>query len=377
MKPMTIVLFFLIGVLSGCIKLDSFLFENEPADNVFASYHDLPLYTGNNPPSWIASGSVEREIYLTPEGTVIPPDQLNAHSEYIHGCFLHAPEHVSNDTSPLAGKNVTFIYTHGNSGNMLKYWYRAVSLWSLGSNVFIFTYRGYGLSKGKTTRFHVKQDALAASKYIRNRSDVDTGRIVVYGYSMGGITASYLAGASPDKNRFAGLILESALDAPAQIANLSAGMDFPNDFIFDKELFDGPQFIQGTTIPVLQIHGGKDSRVLIDQAKHYYNVLNGRANYTHYLGLTDKPDELWLKSAGHRNIPNSVFQAENHISDYWDDASNINHCCVNPFEYDEPQFQDFLKNVGNTNGKFMIQSAQQYRALIADWVKMNLNPKLP
>lgn len=367
MRKASLLIFTLVAGMN-CIKLDFFLFDSSPAQSIEKTYHGLPLYSGTNSPPWVTSAPVEREIYITPEGDLIDPGELQAHNEYIHGCFLPAPEVITADTCPLFGQNITFLYTHGNSGDMLKYWYRAVSLWSLGANVFIFTYRGYGLSHGEASRVHIKQDAEAAAAYVKSRSDVDTGKIIIYGYSMGGVTASYLAGASSFKNTFSGVILESALDEPEQAVSLSTGIKFPNGLLLDKETFSGVQFIQGTTIPILHMHGSKDERVLIEQAHRYYEILKRRSDYTHYVGKSEKPDEQWIKEAHHRNIPNAAFTAEMHISDYRDDSENPSHCCVNPFEFDEQQFQCFLKEIGNTNGAEMVRMAEAYRQLVASWV---------
>jgi fermentation-respiration switch protein FrsA (DUF1100 family) len=357
---------------AGCIKLDFFLFDTDKAESIEKSYHGLPMNSGTNSPSWVKNAAVEREIYLSPEGKVLSSEQLSSQSSYIHGCFLKSPDCISTDTCPLAGRNVTFIYTHGNSGDLFRYWYRAVSLWSMGANVFIFTYRGYGLSKGEVTRANIKQDAEAAAAYVKSRSDVDTNKIFIYGYSMGGVTASYLAGASSHKNSFAGLILESALDNPEKIIGLSSGIDFPDGFFLDKEPYNGPEFVKGIKIPVLHFHGSNDERVIIEQAYSYYNVLKDYPKYTHYIGKSNKPDEAWISQASHRNIPLTAFKAPNHIVDYWDDAQNKSHCCINPFEYDEPQFQEFLSKVGNTTGSEMKRTSDKYRALVSGWILQQL-----
>lgn len=196
MKKVGLFLVPLFLSLCSCIKIDFFLFANGLEESIEDSYHGLLLYAGSSSPEWIteASASIEREIYLTPEGKLIEPGDIGLHREYIHGCFLPSPRNAPADSCPLTGSNVTFLYTHGNSGGMFKYWYRAVSLWSMGANVFIFSYRGYGLSKGETTRASVKMDADAAATYLKSRKDIDTSRIIIYGYSMGAVTASYLWG---------------------------------------------------------------------------------------------------------------------------------------------------------------------------------------
>lgn len=369
MKKMFCCVFILLLICITCIKLDFFLWEGDEADSIEGDYYGLPLYMGENPHLWIDPLSIEREIYLSvPGGEVIPPDQLSGHSNYIHGVFMPAPSSCPSDTCPLIDESVTFLYMHGNSGTMLRYWHRAVALWDMGASVFIITYRGYGLSKGETSRKHIKEDADVAATYLKSRPDIDTSKIIVYGYSMGGITASYLVGASSHKNSFAGAILESALDSPEEIVDLSTGTDFPGGFFLDDEPYDGPKFIKNTTIPVLHIHGGEDTRVIIDQAYNYYEVLKDHTNYTHYIGKTNKLHEEWIKIAAHRNMVFYPFKAEKHITDYWGDSRNPHNCCVHPDEYNEPQFASFLQDIGKTSGSAMVEAARKYESLVADWV---------
>lgn len=369
MKKMFCCIIILLLICFTCIKLDFFLWEGEEADSIEGDYHGLPLYVGDNPPSWIGSSQIEKEIYLSvPGGELIAPDQLSGHNNYIHGVFMPAPGSCPSDSCPLIDESVTFLYLHGNSGTMFRYWYRAVALWNMGANVFIITYRGYGLSRGETSRKNIKKDAEVAATYLKSRHDIDTSKIVVYGYSMGGITASYLAGASSHKNSFAGVILESAMDSPEEVVDLSMGTDFPGGFFLDDEPYDGTKFIKKTTIPVLHIHGGEDERVIIDQAYNYYEVLKDHTDYTHYIGKTNKPHEEWIGIAAHRNMVFYPFVAGKHIADYWDDSKNPNNCCVHPDEYTEPQFAGFLKDIGNTNGAAMVEAARKYEDLVVDWV---------
>jgi fermentation-respiration switch protein FrsA (DUF1100 family) len=351
---------------SGCVKLDFFLFESEEADSVEEDYHGLPLFNGANPPQWLQGVPVEREIYLrVPSAEQILP---GGEEQYIHGVFLPAPKDCPAQECPLVNESVTFLYQHGNSGHMYRYWYRAVALWNLGANVFVYTYRGYGLSKGETSRSSILQDATTAMTYIRSRPDVDPSRIIAYGYSMGAIPTSHLVGRSEHRGRFAGAILESALDAPESIVNLSTGTDFPDGMFLDNTPFDGPEFIEGSSLPILQIHGGKDERVLMKQAERYYDVLKDRPDYTHYLGKTNKPHESWIRESGHRNIPVFAFKGELHIADYYGSDDNKAHCCVHPLEYTDPAHARFLSAVGETTGQAMYESSRNYADLISGWI---------
>jgi len=61
-----------------------------------------------------------------------------------------------------------------------------------GVNVFVWNYRGYGRSTGTPTPSNLKSDVVAIHDYLRNVIKL-TGKLGVYGRSLGGIPSSYLA----------------------------------------------------------------------------------------------------------------------------------------------------------------------------------------
>jgi fermentation-respiration switch protein FrsA (DUF1100 family) len=357
--------------LTGCIELDFFLFDPEKADSVAGDYHGLPLWNGSGAPQWILDAEVEREIYIrVPSAEVIPPGALAGQQSYIHGAFLHAPTTCPLDQCPLIDNPPTIIYQHGNSGHMWRYWYRAVALWNMGANVFIYTYRGYGLSPGEPTNKRVLEDAATAMQYVSTRPDVNPLRIVAYGYSMGGVPTSHLVGRSEHKHKFAACILEAALDSPESLVDTATGTDFGGGFFLDEDSpFDGPDFIKGSNLPILHMHGANDSILLLSQSESYYQVLKNRPSYTHYLGKTQKPDEAWIKGCDHRNIPVWSWDGTEHIPHYWGHKKNPTHCCVHPLEYPDQAHAGFLDAIGHTTGDQLLTTSLDYKRLIADWLK--------
>lgn len=360
-------------VASGCIELDFLFFENETAD-MEADYHNLPLTIMDDAPEWIADALVEREVYVdSATGRPLSAEARERESQYIHGAFLRAPVACPETDCPLAGRGVTFLYQHGNSGHLYRYWYRAVALWAMGANVFVYTYRGYGLSGGEASRRHVLDDAEAAATYVFGRDDVDSERVIAYGYSMGGIPTSYLIGRSSHAGKFFGGVLEAALDSPDSTLNLSASTEFPVGFFMDETVFDGPAFLKDALMtPILHVHGAVDDRVVIEQAEQYAAVLKGWDDYTDYIGKSDRADETWIATAGHRNIPIVSFKAEHHIPDYYDSVLNPTRCCIHPLEYTDPAHAGFFDAVGKTDGEAMSRDALRYRALVSSWILQRL-----
>lgn len=88
----------------------------------------------------------------------------------------------------------TVVFLHGNAQNLTSHVAYVDWLPAAGYNVLIVDYRGYGLSTGKPSRQGVFDDAKAAWFYARSRKDVDPGKMILFGQSLGGANALALAG---------------------------------------------------------------------------------------------------------------------------------------------------------------------------------------
>ena len=72
-------------------------------------------------------------------------------------------------------RDVTWIWFHGNAGNISDRLENLTLLHSrLGVNIFLFDYRGYGLSEGNISEEGTYRDAEGALDYIRFREGTDT-----------------------------------------------------------------------------------------------------------------------------------------------------------------------------------------------------------
>lgn len=87
----------------------------------------------------------------------------------------------------------TLLFLHGNGGNIS---HRLESLrlfHDLGLSVLIFDYRGYGRSSGRPGEQGTYLDAEAAWNHLVETRRISPGRIVIYGESLGGAIATWLA----------------------------------------------------------------------------------------------------------------------------------------------------------------------------------------
>ncbi|XP_067936432.1 protein ABHD13-like [Watersipora subatra] len=112
----------------------------------------------------------------------------------------------------------TVIFYHGNAGNIGYRMENGFHLMSeCGVNVLLMEYRGYGLSGGEISEQGIYSDALAAVKYVKNRVDLDSSKVVIMGRSLGGAIAIETA-THPECSDIFALILENTFTSLPDIA---------------------------------------------------------------------------------------------------------------------------------------------------------------
>ncbi len=182
------------------------------------------------------------------------------------------------DDKPLA----TIIYCHGNAGNISHRIDIAKLLNSMGFNVFLFDYRGYGKSKGIPGEKGLYLDAEAAYDYLSMRDGVDKDRIILYGESLGGGVAYDLA----LKRKVSAVITFGAFASIADMADVAFPKIPLKHFITMK--FDNISKVKAIKCPKLIIHSADDTTVPFDQAKKLFESAS-------------QPKEFFETSGGHTN----------------------------------------------------------------------------
>lgn len=95
---------------------------------------------------------------------------------------------------PASGKLPLILHCHGNAGNIEDHLAFSEFLPLHGVAVFLFDYRGYGLSDdARPSRDRLMIDTRAALDAMLARPDIDPRRIGALGVSLGGVFASNLA----------------------------------------------------------------------------------------------------------------------------------------------------------------------------------------
>ena len=105
--------------------------------------------------------------------------------------------HSDGSPRPDASSCSTLLYFYGNGMCLRDSLERFEEFRRLGANVMIPDYVGYGMSGGEAGELGCRETAEAAFAHLQSRPDVDRGRVVVVGWSLGGAVAIDLASRHP------------------------------------------------------------------------------------------------------------------------------------------------------------------------------------
>jgi hypothetical protein len=94
---------------------------------------------------------------------------------------------------PAPQSTAVALIFHGNAGNMSQRLDTIAMFHRLGYGVLIFDYRGYGRSTGRPSEEGLYRDATTAWDYLTRERGIAPGRIVLFGESLGGGVAAWLA----------------------------------------------------------------------------------------------------------------------------------------------------------------------------------------
>jgi fermentation-respiration switch protein FrsA (DUF1100 family) len=175
---------------------------------------------------------------------------------------------------PSRDKAMTIIFSHGLFRSRRELLERAVDLWKLGYGALLYDSRNHGESGEARVSlgFHERLDAQAAVKFLRDE-EISNHKIVLYGISMGAVTAIMAAAETPE---VAAVISDSAyLSFEDTIAHhirvflhlptfpLANELEF---FIEQRANFDGAKLnaldkVKDLNQPIFFISGEHDKRM--------------------------------------------------------------------------------------------------------------------
>lgn len=208
---------------------------------------------------------------------IAPEDVTFAASD---GVKLHGWLFRANDrAAPL------IIWCHGNGGNLTDRASTAVELARRGLSVLVFDWRGYGKSEGTPSEGRLKLDALAAYDTATSRLGVPAANVVMYGESLGGPYAAYVA----KERKVRAVIIENSFPSLAALGN-TLYRPFPLGWFAPLALRTAA-WLNAAKVPVLVLHGRRDEVIPFTLGQQLYDDLR-------------VPKEMFVsETAGHGEIP--------------------------------------------------------------------------
>lgn len=159
----------------------------------------------------------------------------------LHGWFV-----------PAEQSRATVLFLHGNAGNISHRLDSIAIFRELGLDTLIIDYRGYGQSEGTPGEQGTYLDAQAAWDYLVSDRGIAPGRIVIFGRSLGGAVAAWLA----VENTAAAVIIESCFTSALDMARRL--YPFMPVKLITRLNYPVIEYVGRLRIPLLIIHSHDD-----------------------------------------------------------------------------------------------------------------------
>jgi len=169
---------------------------------------------------------------------------------------------------PSKNARGVLLFCHGNAGN-ISHRLESIQIYHrLGLDIFIFDYRGYGQSEGKPSEHGTYKDVEAAWQYLVEERHVNPNEIIVFGRSLGGAIASWLA-----QSRTPGaLILESTFTSLPDIA--AKLYPYLPVRLLSRFEYDTAEYLGRVNCPVLIVHSRDDEIMPFSHGWRLFEVAN-------------------------------------------------------------------------------------------------------
>jgi len=160
----------------------------------------------------------------------------------------------------------TVLVFNGNAGHRAARAPLARVLADRGFSVMMFDYRGYGGNPGSPTERGLALDARAARQYLLTREDVDRGKLIYFGESLGAAVALELAVEHPP----AALVLRSPFASMTETGKLH--YPFMPIGLLLADRYPSIDRAPSLEAPLLVIAGDRDEIVPIEQSQALFDA---------------------------------------------------------------------------------------------------------
>jgi len=173
--------------------------------------------------------------------------------EVLHGWYIPA-------TDPIG----VVLFFHGNAGNISHRLDSIEIFHELDLDVLIIDYRGYGQSSGKTSERGTYLDAQTAWDYLVDKRGIAPEKIVIFGRSLGGAVASWLAARTTP----GAVILESCFTSGPDMADRL--YPFLPVRLITRLKYPVKDYVKHVSSPLLVIHSQQDEIIPFDMGQSIF-----------------------------------------------------------------------------------------------------------
>lgn len=229
-------------VLAACVQVEDFFFTGEPIDGY----------------RWDEAAPELDGDLTDPHPSIVPAsDRVEGFVALASGAEVHWV------LARREGAEATLIYAHGSGPHLGRFWDRVELLWSLGYQVLVYDYPGYGRSTGEASEaaLYAAADAIWDA-IVPSLSEIDPERTLLYGYSLGGAPTFHLAARTArEERRPRGVIAESVwCSIEAQLED-AAFLDLSPELITHLEMDNCARIAELPPEVPVTLLSGTDDRV--------------------------------------------------------------------------------------------------------------------
>lgn len=179
----------------------------------------------------------------------------------------------------------TLVYFHGTDKNASFRLKKAAGFFDkCNCNVLLTSYRGYGSSGGSPNEKGMCRDADGAFEYLRARTDIDGGRVWVFGESLGGAVSLHFV--KRYEQFVNALVLENTFTSLLDMIN----REFPFLGVFrylSRNQWRSTSRIRSLTLPMLFLSGQRDAYIPPDMMKQLHTLAEASSSYTEFVPISD------------------------------------------------------------------------------------------
>ena len=193
------------------------------------------------------------------------------------------------------------LFCHGNAGNIGHRLESIQIFHQLGLDILIFDYRGYGQSEGTPSEHGTYRDAEAAWHYLIEERQVNPNEIVVFGRSLGGAVASWLAQSQTP----GALILESTFTSLPDIA--ATVYPYVPVRLLLRFKYNTAEYLARINCPVLIVHSRHDEIMPFSHGRRLFEIAKEPKKF---LEITGTHNEGFITSGRRYEEGLNIFISE-------------------------------------------------------------------